>query len=248
MAQKIDKTKIKKFLKTNFQKLIGIAIILIIGVIFIRMTFRAQNKLTSYTISNQKLYTYFDTERVDFDSKITISKKDGSYVVETSNSDDVLVDSLPLYYDGEDQVIFPSPMSVIFPLDNVKQKKLSSYTLLDMASSNYPELKYNKEVYDMQNMFIYDGNDLYFFVEETTLKFNGESVTLSPLSFVMYNNLTHSLSYYDYNKEAKYIENVEGDITASTKKYEVNLVVDGVKYGDDYKLLIKNIDILNNLF
>ena len=57
-----------------------------------------------------------------------------------------------------------------------------------------------------------------------------------------------SLGNPDWDYMIQYIENIEGDITASTKKYEVNLVVDGVKYGDDYKLLIKNIDILNNLF
>ena len=57
----------------------------------------------------------------------------------------------------------------------------------------------------------------------------------------------HSL-YYNYKDNAYLVESVTDDIIATTKDYEINLKIDGVKKGSDYRLLIKSADILNSLF
>ena len=68
------------------------------------------------------------------------------------------------------------------------------------------------------------------------------------MSFVIYNNLSNILSYYNYKDNAYLVESVTDDVTATTKDYEINLKIDGVKKGSDYRLLIKSADILNSLF
>ena len=79
-------------------------------------------------------------------------------------------------------------MIAVFPLDNVKQQRVPFYTKIDSQSSIYKELKYQDKVYDLDHAFLYDGNDLYFFIEETTLTYGDKSIKLNPMSFVIYNN------------------------------------------------------------
>ena len=46
------------------------------------------------------------------------------------------------------------------------------------------------------DLFLFDGGDLYFFLDEVTLKIGDSEIKLSPMSYVVakYNN---SISYYD---------------------------------------------------
>lgn len=41
---------------------------------------------------------------------------------------------------------------------------------------------------------------------------------------------------------------VKKDCLAKTNSYTINLKIDGIASGNDYKLLAKNLDILSNLF
>lgn len=242
--------KVQEFIKSNYKKIIIILAIIIVVFLFVFLSNRAKEKIKTFTVEDQKLYQYLDDNRVDYDGKITFSNVDGitNLKLENVTTEEVL-DSTPFYYDDMDMVLLPQNMSVVFPRDNAKQELLPYYSIIDMQSTNYVELKNGTNVYDLQNGFIYDGNDLYIFVTETILKYENKIVKLKPLSFVKFNNLMNSLNYYNYGDSgAVVIQNIEGDVFAETDGYTLNLKVDGIKKDDDYRLLIKKIEILNKLF
>lgn len=239
--------KIIDLIKKNYKVFLASLVVLILLVILIIIGFKAKDNSTKYTLENQGVYQYLDNHRVDYSASITLSNESGVVSIKTDNEDSV-IDSSPLYYNDIDVAIFPIDMIAVFPLDNVKQQRVPFYTKIDSQSSIYKELKYQDKVYDLDHAFLYDGNDLYFFIEETTLTYGDKSIKLNPMSFVIYNNLSNILSYYNYKDNAYLVESVTDDVTATTKDYEINLKIDGVKKGSDYRLLIKSADILNSLF
>ena len=52
-------------------------------------------------------------------------------------------------------------------------------------------------------MFLYDGKDLYFFLDEVTLIVGNKEITLSPMSYVSCSYL-NMVEYYDYSND-KYV-------------------------------------------
>ena len=87
-------------------------------------------------------------------------------------------------------------------------------------------------------MFLYDGKDLYFFIDTVTLKVGDKEITLSPMSYIdcSYLNL---LSYYD--KESDTYELVE------TKYMTIDVSSDEIIYKDDFTMLINNFSSLPKL-
>jgi len=242
--------RITSFFKKNYKKLIIVLILVVVVFLFVFISNKVNDKVRTFTIKDQKFYQYLYEQRVDYETQIVFSNEDGITRLKMDEEDESrLLDSSPFYYDDMDMVLFPQKMSVVFPRDNVKQEIIPIFTIVDMQSTDFVELKNNNTTYDLQDAFIYDGSDLYFFVTETELKYNDKTVKLSPLSFVRYNNLTDSINYYNYDEETAVFEtDIKGDVFALTDKYTINLKIDGVKQGEDYRLLIKKLDILNKLF
>lgn len=239
------KNKSKNLLKDKRVIITGIIIIVFIVVLIIIET-KGKNNLNTVRIENQSMYQYLDNVKVAYDTSLTLESDNNITNMEISDKKEY-IDNLPLYYSGLDMAIFPSNMSLIFPLNNYAQKKVPALTVLDAQSSLYKTLKYKNNNYDLENVFLYDGNDLYFFIEPTTLVLDNKEIALQPLSFVVYNNLTGYVSYYNYGQEANMVL-VKKDCLAKTNNYTINLKIDGIVSGDDYKLLVKNLEILNNLF
>ncbi len=239
------KKKVTDIIK-NKKVIIPSIIVIILLIVLIIIGTKTKNSLNTVRIENQSMYQYLDNVKVTYDTTLTLESDNNITSMEIGDKKEV-IDNLPLYYSGEDVVLFPSNMSLVFPLNNYTQKKVPALTVLDGQSSLYKTLKYKNNNYDLENAFLYDGNDLYFFIEPTTLVLDDKEINLQPLSFVLYNNLTGYASYYNYGQGADMVL-VKNDCLAKTGNYTINLKIDGIASGDDYKLLAKNLDILNSLF
>lgn len=238
--------KLKKIWKEKKKVIIIGFIIIILIIILIVISTKSKNNLNKISITNQSMYQYLDNVKVTYDTTLTLENDNNITNMEVGENKTV-IDNLPLYYTGEDMVLLPNRMSVIFPLSNLTQKIVPAFTILDGQSSLYRKLKYRDNTYDLENAFLFDGNDLYLFIEKTTLQIDDKEISLEPLSFVVYNNLTGYVTYYNYNMASDMVM-VKDKISAKTNNYEINLKIDAIKSADDYKLLAKNLDILNNLF
>jgi hypothetical protein len=149
----------------------------------------------------------------------------------------------PLYYENKEEVIFPNTMSVILPVEGKMQRKLNRYTTINgegiQAIISNQNLKYA-----LTNGFVYDGSNLYFFVEKGTLSWGTNKIELSPMSMVSC-YYQGDLSIYDYEKnEAVLYENVTDDVIMTFEDYSVNLSYDSVAVDNSSFLLHKNIEKL----
>lgn len=239
-------TKITTIFKEKYKIIIPSIIIILLLIILIIIGTKTKKNLNKVTIENHSMYQYLDNVKVTYDTNLTIESDNNITSIEVGDTKEV-IDNLPLYYNGEDMVLLPSSMAVVFPLGNYTQKKVPALTTIDGQSNLYRKLKYKNNVYDLENAFLFDGNDLYLFIEPTTLVVDDQEINLQPLSFVIYNNATGYLNYYNYNENAQMIE-VKKNCLAKTNSYTINLKIDGIASGNDYKLLAKNLDILSNLF
>ena len=186
-------------------------------------------------------YYYFIDKKINFEATITINGQDRIMGL-TSNK--VTMDSTPVYYeDYPGTVILPSNMEVVYPYKKMPMYKLGAYSKIFYKNNALyvnSEAGYGR-LYDC---FLYDGENLYFFIETTTIEIGEELYELSPLSFVEVDK-NYIRMYNMYNDEYIYIENPNGSAKAYTDEYMIELSNDTFTYGKSYYLLIKSIDALD---
>ena len=87
------------------------------------------------------------------------------------------------------------------------------------------------------HMFLYDGKDLYFFLDEVTLIVGNKEITLSPMSYVSCSYL-NMVEYYDYSND-KYVTIELGNENVYVKNDYMNIDVslDKVIYKDSFNLI-----------
>lgn len=102
--------------------------------------------------------------------------------------------------------------------------------------------KRDKRTY-IDNCLIYDGKDLYFFLQNETITIGDKEYKISPLSYVKV-KYQEFIEIYNYDKdECIYIQDeniVKEDVVIKSQYYTLNLTTDSIKYGNSEQLLISN--------
>lgn len=214
----------------------------VILVLVVSLVVFFKNKLTEYILEEHDFYQYLSGIKYEYSGNIKLSNNNN--ITELLFNDVIVtLDSTPLYYKDEEKVILPKTMSIIFPLSNVTQYKVNYFSsILKEDESLYLVEGDRKEV--LSNCFLYDGNDLYFFLEETKITIGEQEIIISPLSYVIltYND---NIQIYDYlNDQIQTISIGENQIFASASNYNINLSIDAVIYNNNSRLLIKNTSYL----
>ena len=236
---KKDKKSFKKILMKN-APIICIsfaAFLLLVGVLVV--VFRAEEEITQYTIKNERLYTYSLYHRLDMTSQVTLDY-DENVTKMIYNGEEITLMSEPIYYADKTEAIFPREMSVVFPRDDRRQKKINRYTKVDgegvQAVLNNTNLKYA-----LVDAFVYDGDNVYFFIEDGTVKYGDKTVPISKFSMVVC-EYRGSLAIYNYQtQQMTYEEKFEGKVTAEFENYSVNLSEDKIIVKGESSLLDKNV-------
>ena len=171
-----------------------------------------------------------------------ISKKGEITLISTKDSN-IQLDSTPIYYKNEEnKALFPEAMLEITPLDNGKTTKINKFTnIIKEDVSIYLEGKDEKK--QVSNGFIYDGEDLYFFIEKTKIVIGDEEYEISPLSYVI-TTYKNGVEIYNYEKEEYKVIETEEDVVAQTDSYIINTSIDILKANGKEQLLLKNVDAL----
>lgn len=192
------------------------------------------------------VYQYFSTNKIEYTAKISRNRKK---VILDINSDEfnVSLDSTPIYIKDSDSVIFPKEMSMFSPIKD-KQYLLSAMTELYKENNlYYLNLKDINKSFDY--IFLYDGRDLYFFIDSVKVIIEDREITLSPMSYVDCSYLNF-ITIYD--KETDTYEVIELDNTMTTVLVEneymtIDVASDKVIYKDDFTLLINDFSFLSKL-
>ena len=236
--------KLNDFVKENYKLLIPILLMILLFVVFF-VYYQISSKEV-YTDIDGKFYKYVYNEKYEYDGVVTTNKK-GEVVEFKSKEIEIELDSTPIYYKDKDKVILPKDMSVVMPTLSCAEYLSRGFSVITYDNNVYNLVTkdYNK---NLNHYFFYDSKNLYFFIENVLLKYNGKEIKLSPFSYVVYNNGNDSLSYYDKESD-KYevIMDVSGDVTVSSNYYTIHVDEDFINYHGSEVLLTSGINNLNTI-
>ena len=236
--------KINNFIKDNYKLIIPILLILLLFIIFI-VYYKVSTKEV-YTDNTDKFYQYFSKDKLEYEAVVTTNRR--KEVVDFKPKEiGIEFDSTPIYYNNEAKVILPKDMSVVMP----------TLSCAEYLSKGYSVITYNNNIYNLltknynnklNHYFFYDSKDLYFFIEEVTLKVNDKEIKLSPFSYVIYKNANNTLAYYDKeNDKYEIIMEVTSDVVVSSNYYTIRVDNDYIDYNGSQVLLTTAIDKLNTI-
>lgn len=242
MKEKLD--NIKKIIRDNSKIIVpAIVAIVLLVVLFITLYFYKYN---SYH-KDEELDFYHYVAAVKEDFKAVLSRNRDNEVISLDIKDkDMVIDSYPIYNNERDLVIFPSKMSVVYASNELIQNRVNEYSYLYYDKNDYKLI--DKDFNDsIKHTFLYDGSNLYFFLDEVTLKVGKEEIKLSPLSFVLASP-NNSVSYYDKESDtARIIDTTLNEVVVSNDYYKINVMQDKLDYFGNVVLLINDLEFLNNI-
>lgn len=219
------------------------ALILIIVIVAIII-----GNLNTTKTENHNFYQWYFGQKVEYNGQLTFTRKEGLTELKATDRK-VTLDSTPVYYaDEKDKVIFPEDMAIVYPTNNGLMYRVNHFSdVVKEDGDIYLEsnLATSTSKDKIEKAFLYDGQDLYFFLERTNLIVNGTTYELSPLSYVIV-RYKQNVQIYDYDKdEFKIIETKDTqDAKVVTDLYTIDLSVDSLKTAEKEQLLIKGLDYL----
>lgn len=233
----------KDFIKSKYNILIPICLVVVLLIAI--LLYAKEYKNNRYAeLKEVEVYQYFSGVKMEYTANIGRNKK--NVVLDYENDDfAVSLDSVPVYIKETGNVIFPREMSIIFPLKD-KQYKVNS--LAEIYTENnlyYLNIRNLNKV--LENVFYYDGNNLYFFVDNVTLIVGDREITLSPMSYIScsYQNL---VEYYDKENDVFETINITNEKVIVKNDYmTIDIASDKVIYKDSFSLLIKDFSMLSKL-
>lgn len=240
--QKID--KIKKIIKENYKIIIPITLMIVIFIAFF-VYYRVSVSNNYHIDTEEQVYQYFYEEKYEYTSIISKNKKD--VIVDFQPQEiKINLDSTPIYYQDKEIVILPKDMSVVMPTLSCAEYLTKGYSYITYEKGIYTltSERYNKK---LNHYFLYDGLDLYFFIESVTLTVGQEEVKLSPFSYIIA-RYGKDITYYDKQTDTfKTINTTENDTKIENEYYTVYVSKDTIDYQGTSILLTSDIENLNTI-
>lgn len=240
-SEQIEKQKKRRSSIIMSSVIAALILIIVIVVIII-------GNLNSTTTENHDFYQWYSGQKVEYKGQLTFTRKEGLTELKATDRK-VTLDSTPVYYaDENDKVIFPEDMAIVYPNNNGMMYRINHFAdIIEENGSIYLETnlatKTNKT--KLEKAFLYDGQDLYFFLERTTITVNGTNYEVSPLSYVIV-RYKQSVEIYNYEKdEYQVIDTTETqEAKVVTDTYTINMSVDSLQTAEKEQLLIKGLSYL----
>ena len=228
-----------EFIKKKYNILIPIflIIVILIAVILYVREYR-NNRYAEYKEVN--VYQYFSGNKMEYVAKIGRNRK-GVVLNFEAKDFTASLDSTPVYINKKDttEVIFPKEMAMFFPIKNKVYQVDALSNLYIKNDLVYLRLKRLDKTFD--HMFLYDGRDLYFFIDSTTLVVGTEEIPLSPMSYVSC-SYTNMLEYYDKeNDKYEIIPLTDERVYVKNDYMNIDVTLDKVIYKDSFYLLGGNL-------
>lgn len=240
-AKLLEKKKKRKSTIITTSIIAALIVIIVIVIIII-------GSLNSTTVESHDFYQWYSGQKVEYKGELTFTRKEGLTELKATDRK-VTLDSTPVYYSDENgKVIFPEDMAVVYPNNNGMMYRINHFA--DITEENgeiYLETnlatKTNKS--KLEKAFLYDGQDLYFFLERTSITVNGTTFEVSPLSYAIV-RYKQSVEIYNYDKdEYQVIDTTETqDVKVVTDTYTINMSVDSLQTAEKEQLLIKGLSYL----
>jgi len=226
----------------NVKVLIPLIVLLVLAIVLI-VYFR-EYKINNYrNRTDKEFYQYFAGMKFEYEATISLNKKEEIKGFVPKNMT-VNYESIPIYFKDEKKVIFPSEMNIVFPLKNVLQYKVNEFSYVERVNNiNY--LTFEDYHDNIDHYIMYDGDNLYFFSDSVSFIKDNETITLSPMSYVMANS--KKFSYYDYETDTFNSFETNNNIILSNEYYTININEDYIQNKEEKIILINDLNLLENL-
>lgn len=234
----------KGFIKKKYNILIPIFLLVVLLIAILLYAREYKNNRYAY-VEEVNVYQYFSGVKMEYVANISRNRK--NVILDYENKDyAVSLDSIPVYIKDKDSVIFPKEMSIVFPL---KDRQYQVNALAEVYKEHdlyYLNIRNLDETYD--HIFYYDGNNLYFFIDDVDLVVEDKTIELSPMSYVsaLYGNF---IEYYDYANDTYGkidISNYE-DVVIKNDYMTIEVDIDKVIYNDGFTLLTSDFSYLSKI-
>ena len=240
-SEQIEKQKKRRSSIIMSSVIAALILIIVIVVIII-------GNLNSTTTENHDFYQWYSGQKVEYKGQLTFTRKEGLTELKATDRK-VTLDSTPVYYaDENNKVIFPEDMAIVYPNNNGMMYRINHFAdIIEENGSIYLETnlatKTNKT--KLEKAFLYDGQDLYFFLERTTITVNGTNYEVSPLSYAIV-RYKQNVEIYNYEKdEYQVIDTTETqEAKVVTDTYTINMSVDSLQTAEKDQLLIRGLSYL----
>lgn len=191
---------------------------------------------------------------IQFVNGETITVAQGSKITHTDNgcmvandTESFLLAETPLYDSANDRVIFTEYCSVVQPKIQMINR-VSPMCILEKEGGNFRVVN-GERISTIENFFFFDGNDAYYFPENTKLTWGEQTVVLSSFSKVDV-TFNQKIQIYEY-RSGTYSEygTAEGFCIATLQSSEqVNLSTDILyRANGDEQMLFMQPMLLNDL-
>ena len=242
----MDKNKkfsIKEFFRNNYKLFIPIALMIVLFAAFF-FYYRVSLSNAFRVDTEGSFYQYFYNKKYEYNGVVSKNKK--GVIVDFVGDEDIVEDSTPVYYKDEDTVLFLSDMSVVMPTFNCSEYMASKYSYIEYIDNGY-KLTTNNYSDNLGHYFLYDGDDLYFFIEDTILSVNGEEIELSAFSYVVCKYRDYISYYNKENDEYRTISIDNDEVSVSNDYYNVLVSRDIIDYYGTNVILTSDISVLNTI-
>lgn len=217
-----------------------IVIIIIVSIII--------SNLNSTKTESHNFFQWYSGQKVEYKGELTFTRKEGLTELKATDKK-VTLDSTPVYYaEKENKVIFPEDMAIVFPHNNGMMYRINHFSnIIEENSDVYLEtnlaVETNKTKLDQA--FLYDGQDLYFFLERTNITVNGTTYEVSPLSYAIV-RYKQSIEIYNYEKDEYQVIDIQDGQEAKvvTDTYTINMSFDSLQTAEKEQLLIRGLSYL----
>lgn len=180
--------------------------------------------------------------------------EEGATLIRTAEGKTMLQDSggkraandLPIYYEDRNEVTITQDMVYYAPRSGMNGR-LGYFSEIYQFANGRVAVRQNGEELNLESGFLYNGEDLYIFLEPVILSFNGYQMELPALSYVeaVY---TGDIMVFNYAAKEFLIEAPKGAVTAKieTGDYEISLLGDSMtNYEGKRTLLFSRPELLD---
>ncbi len=220
------------------------AIVLLIGLFLLFSHFSGLKK---YEYNEEySMYQYFSGVKVSYEGKVVLTNNGDITTVESKDGISNINDAPVYFQDVSNEVLTTKNMQLVIPRLFNKNYKLKFFTkLIYDDETNSVHYLMGKNKVQLEDSFLYDGNNLYLFLTNVVLMVNEKKYELSPLSYAIVNYMGEVEIYDKLNDKYHVIDLSEKDVVATMGDYNINLSTDMLSYKENSRLLIKSVDNLN---
>ena len=238
-----NKNTIITYIKENYKLIIPISLILVVFIAAL-VYYKVSVYDTYKKDTNDQFYQWFYKKKYEYTGTVSTNRKDE--IVDFKTKDyEIEFDSTPVYYKNKNKTIFTRNMSVVMPTLNCSEYLAPKYSYLTTKKNNVHTLTTKKYNSKLGHYFLYDGKNLYFFLDETTLKIEKQEIKLSPLSYVIAETNKY-ISYYDKKTDTfETINTIDSKATVENDYYKIYVNIDNIDYYGENVILTSKISELN---